>query len=122
MVAVRKLGDSLPLSKENCPVHLIGPPILDDAVLTLNIAKLTKPLAKGRDANGSFRPHAMKNTDPPNSAGLLRVHNKRRSTLSSELAFAPIALVRPTHGRSAPPLTPAVKLSPNDRCSVPGAL
>jgi len=44
---------------------------LDDAVLTLYLAELTEPLAKGGDANRSFRRHAMKNPDPPNSVELL---------------------------------------------------
>jgi len=33
--------------------------------------ELTEPLTKGGDANRSFRRHAMKNTDPPNSVELL---------------------------------------------------
>ena len=39
--------------------------------MTLYSAELTEPLAKGGDANRSFRRHAMKNPDPPNSVELL---------------------------------------------------
>src|SRR5262249_19218136 len=52
-------------------IRLIGPLVLDGAVLTLYITKFPQPLAKGRDADRSLRRDAMKNADPPNSAGLL---------------------------------------------------
>ena len=35
-------------------------------------------------------------------------------------SFAPIPLVRPTHARSAAPPIAGIKLTPNDRYSVPG--
>ena len=40
--------------------YLIGPPVFDDAVLTLYIAKFAQRLTKGRNAEGSFHRYAMK--------------------------------------------------------------
>ena len=41
--------------------------------------ELTEPLTIGGDANRSFRRHAMKNTDPPNSVELLSLNGARSS-------------------------------------------
>jgi hypothetical protein len=58
-------------SQKRETIRLIGPPVINRAVLTLYIAQFAQPLAKGREADRSLRRHAMKKADPPNSAGLL---------------------------------------------------
>jgi hypothetical protein len=74
------------------------------------IAELTEALAKGPHANRGFCRHAMKNSDPPNSAGLLcarcdrprRRSADKRDELASPHSMTSSAIASSIGGLSSP--------------------